>query len=164
MNTAPKEFSPDWLLVPGESVFDLIREKRWDLEEFSSRIGLSIQEVFALLKGKRKITSDLALSLSLVLGSTSDFWLALEANYQKRMVRKKASSIQASWQGWLKRMPVPKLQMRGVLGKDPDRHIKELLSFFAISSPGACELYYLDILKTGCIEIPEPIYFGSVAS
>lgn len=135
MNTAPKEFSPDWLLVPGESVFDLIREKRWDLEEFSSRIGLSIQEVFALLKGRHRITPDLALSLSLVLGSTSDFWLALKANYQKHLARKKASSIQADWQGWLKRMPVPELQIRGVLGKDPDNHIKELLSFLGCHLP-----------------------------
>lgn len=55
-------FSPDWLLLPGESVLDMAHERGWKQVELAHRL-----ECF--------------------VGGAKDFWLALETNYQKHKTR-----------------------------------------------------------------------------
>ena len=80
-------FAPDWVLAPGESILDLAEERGWSQGELAQRLGYSEKHISQLINGKVPITVDAAQRLERVLGSTIDFWLALEANYKKHKNR-----------------------------------------------------------------------------
>jgi addiction module HigA family antidote len=74
-----KDFPP---LHPGEVL----------LEEFLKPLGISQnrlalnmhvapQKINEIVRGKRSITADTALRLSIALGTTPDFWLSLQKDY-----------------------------------------------------------------------------------
>ena len=74
-----KDFPP---LHPGEVL----------LEEFLKPLGISQnrlalnmhvapQKINEIVRGKRSITADTALRLSIALGTTPDFWLGLQKDY-----------------------------------------------------------------------------------
>ena len=74
-------FAPDWVSPPGESISDIIEERCWSQSELAQRLGYTEKHVSQLLNGKAPLTMDAAVRLERVLGSTAEFWLALEANY-----------------------------------------------------------------------------------
>ena len=86
-------FAPDWVLAPGESVLDLAEERGWTQGELAQRLGYSEKHISQLINGKVPITVDAAQRLERVLGSSIDFWLALEANYQKHKARLEAAEL-----------------------------------------------------------------------
>ena len=48
---------------------------------FAQHIGVSVQRVNELVRGKRGITSDTAWLLSQALGTTPQFWVNLQTNH-----------------------------------------------------------------------------------
>ncbi len=75
----PKDFPP---LHPGEVL----------LEEFLKPLGISQhhlalhmrvspQKINDIVRGKRGITADTALRLSIVLGTSPEFWMGLQSDY-----------------------------------------------------------------------------------
>lgn len=67
---------------PGDTIKDLLTEKGWSRIEFADRMGLTIHYIDNLIKGIHPITTDVAESLSQVLGSTPEFWITRDAQYQ----------------------------------------------------------------------------------
>lgn len=78
-----KPFSSDWMEAPGELIHEILEERHWSEREFAQRLALNETWVTQLLLGTTPITPDIAQHLADVLGSTTDFWLTLEANYQQ---------------------------------------------------------------------------------
>ena len=46
--------------------------------EFAARLGVSYPRLNEIVRGKRSVTPDTALSLARVLGMSADFWLGLQ--------------------------------------------------------------------------------------
>lgn len=90
-------FAPDWVLAPGESILDLLEERGWTQGELAQRLGYSEKHVSQLINGRVPITADAAQKLERVLGSSMDFWLRLEANYQRHRARLESAGRYASW-------------------------------------------------------------------
>ena len=86
-------FAPDWVSPPGETLLDLLEERNWTQAELAQRLGYTEKHVSQLLNGKVPLSMDAALRLARVVGSTADFWLALETNYQKHKAQLEAEAI-----------------------------------------------------------------------
>lgn len=83
-------FAPDWISPPGDTIEDLLEELGWSKAEFAERTGFTAKHVNELVKGRVPVTVDAAERLSLVLGSTPDFWLVRDAQYQATLERRRA--------------------------------------------------------------------------
>lgn len=81
-------FNPDWASPPGETIVDLLSERGRTQAELADRTH--IKHVDDLMTGRAAITPDVADRLSRVLGSTPEFWLARDAQYQAAVKRQRA--------------------------------------------------------------------------
>lgn len=134
-------FAPDWVLAPGESVLDLAEERGWTQGELAQRLGYSEKHISQLINGKVPITVDAAQRLERVLGSSMDFWLKLEANYQQHKARLEATERHACWISWLDELPVKELMSSGAIAKarndakNKPGIVESCLRFFGVASP-----------------------------
>lgn len=134
-------FAPDWVLAPGESVLDLAEERGWTQGELAQRLGYSEKHISQLINGKVPITVDAAQRLERVLGSSMDFWLKLEANYQQHKARLEATERHACWISWLDELPVKELMSSGAIAKaridakNKPSIVESCLCFFGVASP-----------------------------
>ena len=141
-------FAPDWVLAPGESILDLAEERGWSQGELAQRLGYSEKHISQLINGKVPITVDAAQRLERVLGSSIDFWLALEANYQKHKARLEAAECHASWVPWLDELPVKELMESRAIAKvrNDEKNkpgiVESCLRFFGVASPDEWRSHY----------------------
>jgi HTH-type transcriptional regulator/antitoxin HigA len=141
-------FTPEWLSHPGETIADFLEELNWTQAELAMRLGYSTKHVSQLMNGKVPITSETAIKLSQVLGSSVQFWLNIEANYQADLARLRHDDRLQEWIPWLKELPIKELQKMGVLSncritqEVKSELVAQLLSFFACASPKVWRDYY----------------------
>lgn len=76
-----KEFTPNWVTPPGETIQDLINERRLDADELQRKLGISNLE--SLLSGTMLIDQKLADALARELGPSAEFWIKREENYRR---------------------------------------------------------------------------------
>jgi HTH-type transcriptional regulator/antitoxin HigA len=81
------DFTPDWVSPPGETIVDIICERSLYLHELALNLRLSREELARLLSGALSITPILAYRLSEHVGSTQEFWIQREVDYQKGLAR-----------------------------------------------------------------------------
>ena len=141
-------FAPDWVSPPGETVLDIAEDRGWTQAELAHRLGYTEKHVSQLINGKVPLSVDAALRLERVLGSTADFWLAREANFQKHKARLEAAERHARWAGWLDELPlkelmaceaVPKLRADA---KNKPGLVEACLKFFGVASPDEWRTHY----------------------
>lgn len=130
-------FQPNWASPPGETIQDLLAEKKISIDEFASKVGFGIRFVESLLTGREKITAVLAGRLAETLGADSEFWLTREAQYRED-VERIYKSISKEEKSWLNEIPVKSMQRLGWLPKE-SIHSKKLL-------------HCLDFFKMECID------------
>lgn len=80
-------FQPDWVSPPGDAIADALEERGWTEADFAEKSGLRPEQIRQLLEAKTAITEPIADTLARVLGSTTRFWLALEARYHSELKR-----------------------------------------------------------------------------
>lgn len=66
-------------------------------------LGISRAQLHRVVAGESAISPELALRLEIVIGSTAEFWLRLQAAYDAAQVRHRAGEIGKG----LKRFPTP---------------------------------------------------------
>lgn len=146
-------FAPDWVLPPGESILDLAEERGWTQAELAQRLGYTEKHVSQLIHGKVPITVDAAQRLERVLGSSIDFWLALESNYQKHKARLEAAERHAAWVPWLDELPIKAIKELMACGTIPQQPrvmsktdkpgvVEACLRFFGVASPDEWRAHY----------------------
>lgn len=141
-------FAPDWVLPPGESILDLAEERGWTQAELAQRLGYSEKHISQLINGKVPLTVDAAQRLERVLGSTMDFWLSLEANYQKHKARLEAAERHAGWVPWLDELPLKELMACAAIPKRrlDSKHkpgvVESCLRFFGVATPDDWRTHY----------------------
>lgn len=141
-------FAPDWVLPPGESILDLAEERGWTQAELAQRLGYSEKHISQLINGKVPLSVDAAQRLERVLGSTMDFWLSLEANYQKHKARLEAAERHAGWVPWLDELPLKELMACAAIPKQhlDSKHkpgvVESCLRFFGVATPDEWRAHY----------------------
>lgn len=67
---------------PGEMLLkEFLKPLGMTQTEFASRIAVSFPRLNELIRGKRGMTPDTALRLERVLGTSADFWLGLQSDW-----------------------------------------------------------------------------------
>lgn len=141
-------FAPDWVLPPGESILDIAEERGWTQAELAQRLGYSEKHISQLINGKVALSVDAAQRLERVLGSTMDFWLSLEANYQKHKARLEAAERHASWVPWLEELPLKELMACDAIprlrldNKHKPGLVQACLRFFGVATPDEWRSHY----------------------
>ncbi len=143
MTTKGPETYSDLAIPPGETLAEELEVRGMTQKELATRLGRPIQVVNEIIKGKKAITPDTALELSLVLGIEAGFWMNLESRYQLTLARQRNKDFQAAEEQWLSEYPVKEMMERGWIeaGRDKASRVKSLLSFFGVASikPRVCQ-------------------------
>ncbi|MBQ6419104.1 MAG: HigA family addiction module antidote protein [Synergistaceae bacterium] len=79
--------SPDLLIHPGETISDILGERKITQKELAQRAGVSEPFLSDVIHGKKDISKRLAVGLEYALGVPSSFWLNLQANYDAEFLR-----------------------------------------------------------------------------
>jgi len=72
----------DLAIHPGDFLEETIEEIGMSQVELANKLGRSVQVVNEIIKGKRSITSAMALELEKVLRIPSHIWIGLENEYR----------------------------------------------------------------------------------
>ena len=63
------------------------------MAEAAKGLGVTRQQLYRVINGECGITAEMAYRLEKAIGSTADFWLRLQANYELAQIRARAASI-----------------------------------------------------------------------
>jgi HTH-type transcriptional regulator/antitoxin HigA len=79
-----EEFKPNWKSPPGDTINDILEERRYSLLSFSQKMRMTSTEIDRLLDGSMEITLEIARKLSETIGGTTEFWLERERLYRNK--------------------------------------------------------------------------------
>jgi addiction module HigA family antidote len=85
---------PAWLgpaIPPGEVLLeDFLKPLQLAQVEASARLGVSLNRLNEIVLGKRGITADTALRLAKLLGTSPQFWMRLQADWDLHQALERA--------------------------------------------------------------------------
>jgi len=144
MTSSLKEFNPDWVSCPGETIVDLLEEFKWTQVELAERLGYTKKHIYLLLQGKAPITEETALRLEKTVGGTVQFWMNREMRYREAIARKKDIKDLKEGCYWLKELPIEFMLEKGLIKEQNNkvRQVYECLCFFGVSSVDAWKKKY----------------------
>jgi HTH-type transcriptional regulator/antitoxin HigA len=76
-------FQPDWVSAPGETIADIMEERRISAAELARRLGCSGWELERLISGDFPISAKLAGKLAQCLGGSRRFWRNRERHFRE---------------------------------------------------------------------------------
>lgn len=71
---------------PGEVLQDELDEMQISQSRLAEHIGVLPKTINEICRGKRGISAEMAVKLSLALGASPDFWLTLQNNWELSQV------------------------------------------------------------------------------
>ena len=77
--------SLDLLVHPGETIKEVLEEKKMSQEELAIRTEYSSKHISEVVRGKKDISSEFANRLEYALGIPASFWMNLQSNYDKEV-------------------------------------------------------------------------------
>jgi HTH-type transcriptional regulator/antitoxin HigA len=143
--TEPKPFKPDWIVHPNESIKELLAERELSQAEFAARMGISKKHANDLVGGRAGISADTAVGLAAVLGSTAQFWMNLQANFDAETARfERERALAADHEDWLKELPVKDMVDWGWMRAFPTvgARIEEALRYFGVATVAVWRAHY----------------------
>ncbi len=82
-----EDFCPDWASAPGETIVDILRERKLSVSEFAKRLDNTPEHTSDLLQGRATITLAVARRLERVLGGSVEFWMSRDFQYRQDVAR-----------------------------------------------------------------------------
>ena len=79
--------SPDLLIHPGETISELLEERRITEMDLAHKTGISEELLSDVIHGRKAISEDLAMGLEYAFGISRSFWLNLQANYDAEYLK-----------------------------------------------------------------------------
>ena len=128
-------------VAPGAILSEELDARGWTQQDLADIIGRPPQVISEIINGKKRITPETALELAQAFGTSAEFWINLEADYQlwlanRGVCRDKARDIarKSSIYGLA---PVRELIKRGWIRPttSADDLEREVLTFLRVSSP-----------------------------
>jgi antitoxin HigA-1 len=75
---------------PGEHLAEELKEMGMSAAELSRQLGVPTNRVTQILNGRRSITGDTALRLGHFFGTSAQFWLNLQSQYEIGLAQRKS--------------------------------------------------------------------------
>jgi addiction module HigA family antidote len=86
-NTIENKYTPDFVSPPGETLAEILKERKITRTEFASRMKLPKKTINQIIKGKAEITVRTAYKIELALSVPSArFWIERERLYRESLV------------------------------------------------------------------------------
>lgn len=144
MNKLQNQYKPDSVTPPGETLLELLEERRMSQTELAERMGRPKKTISEIINAKAAITPDTALQIENVFGVPAHFWMRREQDYQESLARHREHERLAQQMEWLKSFPVREMIKRGWIENKKDKleQFKAVLRFFGIASPEQWEKYW----------------------
>lgn len=141
MNSS-KDFQPDWVSAPGDTISDLLGERGLSLSEFAGQMGGPFEGTKDLLDGRAAITIGVARQLVRVLGGSVGFWMSRDFQY-----RQDVATHDLEARRWLEELPVGDMIRFGWLKPvpHPSEEMAACLAFFDVPSVSAWREEYRGI-------------------
>ena len=134
-----EEFTPSIATHPGWLLNRELKARAIKQKEFAYDIGMQPTMLNEILKEKRAITTEIALSLEKALDISAKFWMDLQMQYDIDVVRITEKSIVKSkqietWKLIKQHVPVPLLIKKGILTKSLEENITKIFEIFEVSN------------------------------
>ena len=73
---------------PGETILeDVLKPLNMSVNRLATILGITATRLNDIVRGRRGVTADTALRLARYLGTSAEFWLGLQLEYDLRMAR-----------------------------------------------------------------------------
>jgi HTH-type transcriptional regulator / antitoxin HigA len=144
-------FHPDWISAPGDTIRDILKQRRISEAEFARKLGTSAEEIHKLLLGREAITSALAEKLGSSLGGSTAFWSAREKRYRDGLRELACQAKDDRTAEWLKNMPIADMVRFGWIPTEKTQHDKvaACLRFFGVDTVEAWSAAYRAVMDSG---------------
>lgn len=76
-----RDFNPDWVSAPGETLADIMYEKSLSFNDVSNLLGISLKSLDSILLGTGRVTPEIAHKLEVNIGGTYHFWVQRQLDY-----------------------------------------------------------------------------------
>ena len=131
-------------LSPGDVLKEKLQEMGVDVNDFAVRIGYTPKTMNELLKGKSRVTIEMAYALEYGTEIPVSFWLNLQRGYDEDLWRIKVKKSLEKQSVWRKYFPIAELNPRKWISDfcNKDNAISPILKFFGVATPKAWENYY----------------------
>lgn len=131
-------FMPDWAVPPGTTVLALMDRKGVTARDLSGSLHTTSHDLERLFAGDLEIDEDVAGRLAKIIGGSSSFWLAREAQYRASVARVEVAK------SWATLFPIPEMTRMGWLPSTTEQlsQVHACLAFFGVSTTQEWERKY----------------------
>lgn len=140
--SSTQDFRPNWASAPGDTISDILRERKLSEVDFARQLGRPLEDARDLLQGRSTITLAIARRLERVVGSSVEFWMARDFQYRESVAR-----LHAGNEEWLADLPVGDMIRFGWIKPvpHPTDEVLACLRFFGVPSVNAWREAYADL-------------------
>ena len=78
---------PDLAIPPGKVLAEELGARGLTQSQLARQMGRPLQVVNEIVRGKKRVTGETALQLAEALGTSADFWMRLESDYELNKAR-----------------------------------------------------------------------------
>lgn len=131
------EFSPDFIIKPGETIVEMLEEYSMTQKELAARMNLTEKTICEIIKGDSPITQKHAKSLETILELPFDFWLNLQRNYDDALFKKQQKEEFSKQIEIAEKFPQETLKTMGILPKGRNKGtplVEKLLKIFKVQN------------------------------
>lgn len=144
-----KDFNPDWVSPPGDTIADILAERSCSQLEFAQRMGCTPKHVNELVTSRAPISPETARKLELVLGASTDFWIARETQYRGSIAHAGTEVELKGREAWLRELPVKDMLQFGWVSQVlfDANPTAACLRFFGVADVQAWRITYRNVLE-----------------
>ncbi|MCL1982619.1 MAG: HigA family addiction module antitoxin [Clostridiales bacterium] len=84
MANGMNQYSPDYAVLPGDHIEELIELHGMSQKELAMRTGVTPKHINTVIRGKARITPEFAHSLAMIFDYSAEMWMGFQGTYYKR--------------------------------------------------------------------------------
>jgi HTH-type transcriptional regulator/antitoxin HigA len=126
---------PARAVAPGRIILRELEERGWSQQDLAAIIGRPEQVISEIIRAKKQITAETAQQLAKAFGTSAEFWLNLEMQYQLNQAEKEAKGTEIERRSQLYHLaPINEMTRRGWIhpGKTIDELEQAYCQFFQV--------------------------------
>lgn len=102
-------YSPNWVSPPGKTIRDILANNAISTDSFAQFLNQDLISINELLIGKKPITNEIAEKLTLIIGSSKEFWLNRQLQYDEAIRHLNNASTNQLLLSWSKSLPIAEM-------------------------------------------------------
>jgi HTH-type transcriptional regulator/antitoxin HigA len=75
--------SSDFIIHPGETLAEVLKDRKMSQKELAIKTEMTEKYISTVISGQENISSSFANKLEYALGIKTEFWMNLQANYER---------------------------------------------------------------------------------